>query len=267
MLKKYHHRFSIEAYTQATAIKRVQSQEYPYIVYTPRGCIKAKHVVHCTEGHVGHLLPRLRGLVFPRRGQMTVQTPGKEYPGLDGQRSWSFYFQNGFDYLSQNLRTGDVFLGGGEIGQSQHFQQLGEASDGHESILAKAHLVGIIPAVFKKDTASVRSWSQGLGIKSSWTGIMCTPIDGVPLVGKLPQEALNRLSGGNSGGEWISAGYNGYGMVNAWLCGKATAEMILQRDVSSWFPEQYLITSSRMEALNTLLGSSVQSFETFRALL
>ena len=95
---------------------------------------------------------------------------------------------------------------------------------------------------------------------------MCTPIDGGPLVGTLPEEALDRPSGGNSGAEWISAGYNGHGMVNAWLCGKATADMILQRDVSSWFLEQYLITSNRMEALNNLLASSAQSLETFRAL-
>lgn len=198
---------------------------------------------------------------------MTVQAPGPEYLALDGQRSWSFYFENGFDYLSQNLRTGDVFLGGGDIGQEAYLSQLGEPSDENESVVAKAHLVGILPSIFKKTPTSARNNPRGLEVKSSWTGIMCTPLDGIPLVGKLPQAALDRLSGSNSAAEWISAGYNGYGMVNAWLCGRATAEMILERDVSSWFPEQYLITTERMEELNARLKSIIRSSEGLRALL
>ncbi|OPB40762.1 FAD dependent oxidoreductase [Trichoderma guizhouense] len=267
LLEKHHDRFSVEQHTPATSITRVQSNEYPYLINTPRGYIKAKHVVHCTEGHVGHLLPRLRGLVFPRRGQMTVQAPGPEFPALDGRRSWSFYFENGFDYLSQNARTGDVFLGGGDIGEDAYVSQLGESSDENENVVAKAHLVGILPSILKKAPSSGGHNPRGLEVKSSWTGIMCTPLDGLPLVGKLPQEALDRPSGSHSAAEWISAGYNGYGMVNAWLCGRATAEMILKRDVSSWFPEQYLITTDRVEDLNARWASIAQSSQGLRALL
>ncbi|EHK21837.1 uncharacterized protein TRIVIDRAFT_70786 [Trichoderma virens Gv29-8] len=267
LLERHHDRFSVEQNTPAISITRVQSSEHPYLINTPRGYIKAKHVVHCTEGHVGHLLPRLRGLVFPRRGQMTVQAPGPEYPALDGRRSWSFYFENGFDYLSQNLRTGDVFLGGGDIGEDAYLSQLGESSDENENVVAKAHLVGILPSILKKAPSSAGNNPRGLEVKSSWTGIMCTPLDGLPLVGRLPQAALDRLSGSNSAAEWISAGYNGYGMVNAWLCGRATAEMILKRDVSSWFPEQYLITTERVGYLNARLTSVIQSSQGLRALL
>jgi hypothetical protein len=32
-------------------------------------------MVHCTNGYSGHLLPRLRGLVHPFKGTMTVQDP------------------------------------------------------------------------------------------------------------------------------------------------------------------------------------------------
>lgn len=267
LLMQYENRFSISAYTPATKIQRVPSREYPYVVHTNRGSIRTKHVVHCTEGHAGHLLPRLRGLIFPRRGQMTVQSPSPDYPGLDGQRSWSFYFREGFDYLSQNPRTGDIFLGGGDIGKEQYFSQLGEASDDHESIAARSHLVSILRSVLKKDTGVAKLGSEGLKVKSSWSGIMCTPLDGIPLVGRLPQDALDRPAGGEFGAEWISAGYSGYGMVNAWLCGRATAEMILGRDSSPWFPEQYLITPSRIKDLNALLKSSIGSYETFRAVL
>ncbi|KAJ2970391.1 hypothetical protein NQ176_g8209 [Zarea fungicola] len=97
---------------------------------------------------------------------------------------------------------------------------------------------------------------------------MCATLDGVPLVGRLPKQALDHADGdGASSAEWISAGYGGYGMVNAWLCGRATADMILQRDVSSWFPEQYLATTQRMEALDKQLSALLQSSQGIRAFL
>lgn len=200
---------------------------------------------------------------------MTVQAPGPEYQGLDGQRSWSFYFDHGFDYLSQNRRTGDVFLGGGDLGPEQLISQLGEPSDEHESVAAKAHLAGVVPSILKAEatTAEGNSYPRGLAIKASWTGIMCATLDGVPLVGRLPKQALDHADGDMSSAEWISAGYGGYGMVNAWLCGRAMADMILQRDVSSWFPEQYLVTTQRMEALDGQLSALLQSSQGIRALL
>lgn len=165
------------------------------------------------------------------------------------------------------MKTGDIFLGGGDIGQEQYISQLGEPSDEYESVTAKSHLMGVLPSVLKQHKSTTGDGPQGLILKSSWTGIMCTTMDGVPLVGKLPPSALDRACGDKSGAEWISSGYNGYGMVNAWLCGRATADMILGRDVESWFPEQYLITDQRMADLRALVRSSVHSADKFRALL
>jgi hypothetical protein len=60
-----------------------------------------------------------------------------------------------------------------------------------------------------------------------------------------------------SSAEWAAAAYSGEGMVNAWLCGKALAMMVLQHCTSEhqvqgsfapdWFPEQMLITDERIE--------------------
>lgn len=134
-------------------------------------------------------------------------------------------------------------------------------------MVAKSHLVSILPSVPRKDTGLAMLGSEGIKVKSSWSGIMCTPLDGIPLVGRLPQDALDRPTGGKFGAVWISAGYNGYGMVNAWLCGRATAEMILGRDSSSWFPEQYFPTESKIKDLKGVLESNIRSYETFRAVL
>ena len=75
--------------------------------------------------------------------------------------------------------------------------------------------------------------------------------------------------------EWISAGYNGEGMVNAWLCGVALGLMILGReDISAaktsgrpqgklheWFPKEYICyhdTRNRSpEGISPVLGVCV----------
>ncbi|KAK0245304.1 FAD dependent oxidoreductase-domain-containing protein [Armillaria nabsnona] len=51
------------------------------IVHTPRGDIRAKHIVHATNGWISHLLAPMRGRIVPVRGHMTAQRVGT---GLDG---------------------------------------------------------------------------------------------------------------------------------------------------------------------------------------
>jgi glycine/D-amino acid oxidase-like deaminating enzyme len=90
-------------------------------------------------------------------------------------------------------------------------------------------------------------------MKSSWTGVMCFSLDHVPLVGRLPQGFLDRPAGGDDSAEWISAGYGGYGMVNAFLSAKVTAKMILGQNVRGWLPDEYVSTPTRAGKLRQKL--------------
>ncbi|KAG5220841.1 Fad dependent [Salix suchowensis] len=47
-----------------------------YSISTPRGTLRAPHVVHATNGWVSHLLEPLRGKIIPLRATMTAQRPG-----------------------------------------------------------------------------------------------------------------------------------------------------------------------------------------------
>ncbi|CAH0020090.1 unnamed protein product [Clonostachys rhizophaga] len=238
-------RFSLEANTPALAITRTSSSDYPYLVATPRGAIRTKHVVHCTEGHSAHLLPRLRGILVPRRGQITVQNPASGFSQRSNS-SWSFLIDDILDYATQNPKTGHIIIGGGET--SGKAEVLGIPSDAEEDVLALSHLGGILPAAF-----GVKNWGNELDgkrrIAYSWTGILCNSLDKVPLVGMLTEGLLDRQAGTQASAEWISGGYGGYGMVNAFLCGKALAQMISGVDVISLLPEPYYITPERIGQL------------------
>lgn len=85
-------------------------------------------------------------------------------------------------------------------------------------------------------------------LKTSWVGILCNSLDRVPLVGMLPQEALGDRRAGscNKNAAWVSAGYGGYGMVNAWLSGKAVAQHLMGQNVPEWLPVEYRATPERL---------------------
>ncbi|KAF9562908.1 FAD dependent oxidoreductase [Agrocybe pediades] len=93
-----------------------------YVVSTPRGQIRARHVIHATNAWSSHLLPGLRRKIVPVRAHMSAQRPGqglsRQKPiytcdnssGLSvpwaGSRAFVFYpgtEDHGYEYLTQLL--------------------------------------------------------------------------------------------------------------------------------------------------------------------
>ncbi|KAJ5633541.1 hypothetical protein N7528_001383 [Penicillium herquei] len=264
--ERYPGRLFLESNTPVTSVSKTSNPDYAYSVHTPRGIVKAKHVVYCTEAHTAHILPKFTGLIVPRRGQVMVQRPGAEFEDLSGKRSWSFYLDEGLFYLHQNATTGDIILGGGELGgfDGAH-NSYGERSDANESLAAKTHLSGALRVLFEH-------WGEVApnekSIKASWSGIMANSLDHVPFVGQLPQEAIDgrRIGAPDSGAEWICAGFSGFGMTNAWMSGVALARQMAGKGVPEWFPEQYRISSQRIRQLQMQLAQIGGSENHLRAL-
>jgi glycine/D-amino acid oxidase-like deaminating enzyme len=44
---------------------RYGQNTFDYVLTTPRGTVRAAKVFHCVNGFTGHLLPKLRGPLFP----------------------------------------------------------------------------------------------------------------------------------------------------------------------------------------------------------
>ena len=268
LLARYEERLTLETNTPVLSIDS-GTDGTPFTLRTSRGIVKAHHVIHCTNAHVGHLVPGLRGNIFPMRGQMSAQSPGAKFPHQGTDRSWLFMYDKGFDYLTQlpcnGQSDGEMMFGGG-FAQSEGggIEDLGITTDDALSLAADIHLSGALSAVFGRE-----NWGpvNGTAVKQMWTGNMGFSADGLPWVGILSEELTGRKrsaqSDGRSGAEWAAVAYSGEGMVNAWLCGKALAMMVLQHCTSEdqvlapdWFPEQMLITDERIEKsrLPTVVG-------------
>ncbi|RAK95078.1 NAD(P)/FAD-dependent oxidoreductase [Aspergillus ibericus CBS 121593] len=283
LLSEFGSRFYIETNTPATGIE-VRDDEMPFVVSTPRGKITASHVIHATDAFAANLVPGTTGKLFPMRGHMTAQTPGSGLSHLDGSRSWSIIGKHGFDYVTQ--RPGDragigseLMVGGGVVqSPSKGIDEFGIWRDDQMSGPISAYLDGLMPVTFGRER-----WGEdkrGTRIKSAWVGCMGFTCDLLPLVGKLepgltgrvvPLRRNNRQVGRSNvpAAEWISAGFNGEGMVLAWLCGVAVGLMVLGLDdmnhegcagippgkVSDWLPDNFICSKRRVNRMDvTELG-------------
>lgn len=272
LLKNFPSNFLLETNTPVCEIRC--GQDY-YEVITPRGTIKCKHVIHCTNAHIGHLVPGIKGNIFPIVGQMSAQRPGNKFKH-QSHHSWIFNYDQGFDYLTQlpigTASDGELMMGGG-FAQTQHggIHETGCSHDSELNLYASIHLRGVLGAVFApEDWGTV----DGEAVKAMWTGNLGFSTDGLPWVGKLPESLTERriaTTRSTPGAEWAAAAFSGEGMVHAWLSGKALAEMILSHDatdgevvIPEWFPEAMVISSKRLA--NARLERDAQA-ESERAIL
>ncbi|KAK2038002.1 FAD dependent oxidoreductase [Colletotrichum somersetense] len=277
-------RLSLETGTavEAVALDAAAGEYYggrPYVVRTSRGAIRARHVVHATNAHAGQFLTGLRGKLTGLKGHMTAQRPA-----APGTRSWSVLYGKGlFDYVTQRP-NGDVMLGGGfERSTADGVDMIGVWDDSTTDGLTIAHVSGVMNAVFGA------GWNGD--VIRSWSGILGFTGDIAPFVGRVPnsltgarasagpsqgvrrakmQKVFDDLDVKESGeagwkgaaaGEWVSAGYNGDGMVWAWLCGAALGIMVAGKEhvamekgdgmpggrLADWFPPELLITEARVK--------------------
>ena len=239
-MKTYPDRLNVETFTPATSVK--QDGNSSYTVSTPKGDIKTSKVVYASNGFTPHLLPKLQSRIYPWRGTMSCQDLGPDFPSHGATRSWSFISESKVDeelgapnaglyYLTQNGQSGLMFLGG----ENENLDSILTSDDSQLNPHSAKKIGQVLPTLFKG--------AKQPEVKRIWSGIMGFTKDGLPLIGKLPALVTDREQ---SDGEFIAAGFNGYGTGYCFLCGQAVGEMILGKN-ADWLPEAFLVTKERFE--------------------
>ncbi|KAL0941290.1 FAD dependent oxidoreductase superfamily protein [Colletotrichum truncatum] len=248
LLKKHPQRLAIEANTPVLHVEFCPESDpqHPYKITTARGTMRAKKVIHCTNAYASHLLPRLAGRIYPFRGTMSVQKPGPSLQNLGGSRSWSLshkssldaktgFYDTGLYYLQQNALTGRIWIGN----ETAYMKDILTSDDTYVPDEARFALSTVLPKLFLEGWGS-KTTSE---VEAIWSGIQGHTADGLPIVGQVPDSILGNA---NDNGQWIAAGFNGYGMDKCWLTGEALVRMIFGEDVSDWFPQAFLVTDERL---------------------
>ncbi|KAF6831379.1 FAD dependent oxidoreductase superfamily protein, partial [Colletotrichum plurivorum] len=255
LLEKNPERLAIEANTPVLRVEfsPETDREHPYLITTSRGTMRAKKVFHCTNAHASHLLPRLAGRIYPFRGTMSVQKPGPRLANLGGSKSWSLahketldaetgLYDTGLYYLQQNALTGRIWIGN----ETAYMKDILTSDDTYVPNEAVRALSTVLPKLF------LEGWGdeQTSEVEAIWSGIQGHTADGLPIVGRVSGSLLG-VGSDEDDGQWIAAGFNGYGMDKCWLTGEALVRMMFGEDVSAWFPQAFLVTEERLRGTLT----------------
>jgi glycine/D-amino acid oxidase-like deaminating enzyme len=240
------------------------------VVTEGRGTMRARRVIFATNAWSSQLLPELTGEIVPVRGQVIASAPvPSQWHGYDMGCDFG-------DLYGHQQPEGHIVWGG--FRRLARDEQVGRFDDNGTDPLISAALLSFLPEHFpalrtlpaaprasvdssggggggggatgsaKKVDASAHPGSgDGFAAAFEWTGLMGFTTDGMPWVGPLP-----RAQGGGEGA-YIVAGFNGGGVQDGWLLGRAVATMIgtggktfppFWRDLA-WFYDRYLPANKR----------------------
>lgn len=233
---------NLQTETPALEIRKLEGGRTGWVVETPRGEMQAQKVVLATNGYTAHLYPQLQGVIVPLRGHMTAQRPGKALPATGLSTTYSFIYDDGYEYMiprPQGSRfAGDIAIGGGSTkAPNAGIQEFGTTDDANTDPIILDYLKSVTVEYFGS------SWGEDDPdgrLRKAWTGIMGYSADGFPLIGPVPGEA----------GLYISASFQGLGMVLSLLSAKALVAMINGNDnqhLDRWFPKVFRMGPDRLE--------------------
>ena len=179
------------------------------ILHTPRGIIKARHVILATNGYTSHLLPEFSDLIVPERGIMTALLPPANSKRLDN----SYGFVGAFggnpihdDYLNQRPFShfaggggggGHLMFGGGYVGET--LPRIGETDDSVLDEGTVGYLRGALLKLLLLGGDEGETEKEKLVATHAWSGIWGTSKDRHPWVGPVPGRE----------GVWLAGGYSG----------------------------------------------------------
>ncbi|KAJ4990331.1 FAD dependent oxidoreductase [Stagonosporopsis vannaccii] len=249
------------------------TSEIMWEVVTENDSLSTRGVILATNGYTPFLEHSLQGKIVPMRGQITAQRPGaRTLLPSPLPTTFSFIYKNGYEYMiPRPLASGGqhIIIGGG----------LGRLPDGGPSEFGTVNDGSLNPDIsnYLRDSLSGyfgnTNWGEINGEEASsrilqeWTGIMGATADGRPFIGKVTGEmdyrdfpnCHRRDEDVPRRNLWISAGFNGHGMVLCLKSAEALVKMIenegqgslnngpVNLDGLEWFPKSFLIDEDRLQ--------------------
>ncbi|CAE6420354.1 unnamed protein product [Rhizoctonia solani] len=235
--------FSLDLFTHAPvdAVEPVsEDPTYRWLVKTERGNVKARYVVHATNGYASHLLPQLAGPIkgiIPTRAQCMAARgfiEAHKWPvvGWGGNEGYEYWFARPPHNADEKTL---VILGGGrETAVPNHEYNVADDSTVNPVVSQslRKFLPHLYPGDFEESEPEMEwaDWNNGIHSVQGSNG-----------VGQVYTETNEPLVG-----QYIAAGYSGHGMPRAFACAEVLAQMIYA-DISGndwappdWFPRHLL---------------------------
>lgn len=197
------------------------------VTTTNNDTIVCGYIVVATNGYTASLLPALKTVIVPVRGQVLSRLLNSD-DSTDSREVQNCSFSMGGEYLSQRPDR-YIILGGGR--RFAKNQEIGNADDSWISSRVSTVLDTFADKLAESltgeeeeaDEEKKKSMGSEKGKKWEWTGIMGYAKLGIPLVTQW-QEAKNTF---------ICAGFTGHGMPRIFLSAKYLSSLILTKSSGS----------------------------------
>ena len=201
----------VHAHTPAMSLSRTRDSQGYYRVATPRGTLRARKVIVCTNAYTSSILPEYKDKITPVRGVCChITTPkGTKAPHLPCTYSLRHAPQD-FDYLIPRA-DGSIIVGGARKAfWHDHSSWWDNTNDAELVQGGKEYFDGYMQRYF-------HGWEDsGARVSKIWSGVMGYSSDLVPHLGEVP---------GRDGGVFVCAGFSGHGMPQIWGASEGVVKM------------------------------------------
>jgi glycine/D-amino acid oxidase-like deaminating enzyme len=246
----------VYANTPVTEISSSRDEKDYWTAHTPRGPVRARKIVYCTNAYTPALLPRYKDKIIPVRGICShiSSSAGKNSPHLPNTYSLRFDKQQ-YDYLIPRA-DGSIIVGGARKA-FWHIKEswFGNSNDNELVEGGREYFDGYMQKYF-------RGWENSdAKLEKVWTGstssssllpnldseltfacpvVMGYSSDFVPHLGQVP----------NTPSQFILAGFSGHGMPQILLASRGIASMVTE-DIpyeQTGLPTVFKTTNERLDS-------------------
>jgi glycine/D-amino acid oxidase-like deaminating enzyme len=259
-------KMGLQICTNTPVLKIEPSRDHSDFIWeisTSGHCFAAFNLILATNGYTPFLEKSLQGVIVPMRGQITTQRPGSNTKlPTPLPTTFSFIHKNGYEYMiPRPLPDGGqhIIIGGGlgrlpQAGASE----FGTVDDSSLNADISRYLHGSLSGYFgSTNWGETNDEEPSKRVVQEWTGIMGATADGRPFIGKVPGWMDYRNLPYDTGSTddvplrnlWISAGFNGHGMVLCLKSAEALVKMIANGGSAeglNWFPKSFIISEERL---------------------
>eukprot|EP01084_Bolivina_argentea_P159637 278005_1 len=208
-----------------TTVHSVENNKELYNIHTDGGNISSKIVIFATNAYTGYLLPEFCDYIFPVKSQAIISKPlihsiwvNKNISGIKS------YFDRSLIYYTQSVASQRILILGTDPDWNGNYND-SEIDENMTQFLIE-YLSNNYEFVLKEN---------GIETDMIWQGIVGATMDGKPFIGPIVDMP----------NAYISAGFHGLGLSEAFTAGKDIANMIIGRETSQYFNDIFL-PSSRM---------------------
>ena len=250
--------------TPVNSLTDAPNEDGLWTVFTPRGEIKARKLVVCTNGYTSAILPQYSNKIVPVRGVCShISSPkGKQTPHLINTYSIRFDALK-YDYLIPRA-DGSIVVGGAREAFWHNRDSWWDNRNDNELVAGtKEYFEDYMQRHF-------RGWEDsGAELSHIWTGskhilpkdilipvanltftVMGYSSDLVPHIGQIPGPK----------GRYIAAGFSGYGMPQILTIGQELARMVsegIPYDKTT-LPAVFKTTQARLDSSRNMMMEGLQ---------